>query len=267
MLKVKVMHYTETGRRVNDNKKFSRPAICYYLIGEKDYGCFDFCFKDSSNPLSRILQYVEDTGCVIISASKDKYKSQNVDRAHQLEMDLRSKGFGYRPSIGGGFPEEAEDGSVNEIESELSFIVPKPKDMDDLEFLNIMMGLGKKYEQDDITVALKSINNGKPCWINTSDSLGEVDLSFNRMRQTKQAGEDKDQYYTQEKRHGKMFSLVDSVKKDINGKEYRIRTCDDISLADVIGYYTRYRIMPHFDKRCHGEYNYDYANTGFFIKK
>ena len=266
--KVKPIHYSAKVTYTKDHKKISKPAVKYYLVGTKDHYAFNFVFKDSSNPLSRILQYAEELGCVIISASRSSYSpEENVERSHQLEKDIRSYGFGYRPSIGGGFPETNENGEIEEVETELSFIVVKPREMGDGEFLNTMLELGKKYEQNDITVAIPSINSGKPSWINTSEKFGETDWEFNRFRPTQREGENADQYYTQEKRSGKMFSFVDSVKKDINGKEYKFRTCDQINLEDVINYYHGYKLVPLFNTRTHGEYNYDYSGTEFFIKK
>lgn len=143
----------------------------------------DYCFEinDSRNKLSRILQNFEN-GAAIISASRNENSLEdNAKFTKELEMDLKAKGLGYRPAIG-GFIETQESGEQVPVEDEISFLVPyNPNRFSEKEFLTTMMELGKKYNQESILIGgFKELNNGNPVFLNTSSDYGKVDLAFEK---------------------------------------------------------------------------------------
>lgn len=220
-----------------------------------------FSLYDSSNITSRILSY-KNTGAAIISASRGEYVDkdspekitpENLKRTKLLEQDLRDIGFGFRPVIGGfkenfGTPEE-------KLVNELSFIVPKPKDVGEDKFLNIMLNLGKKYEQDSILVVLPTINNGNPVYLDTKTNIGKEEMDFNTYRF---AGPE-DIYFTKLiKGNTPAFTLE---KKDSLNNKYKFFVNPNLTM-DSIGNYYFGKLFP---KSTGLWYNNTYdVNTGEF---
>ena len=255
---------------IKTNKTKTEYFTKYAPIHMTDYSSA-YVFKDSSNPLSRIMQHIQENGCMIISAERsERSEEENIRKTQELENDIRSYNLGYRPSLG-GFIENKGTDEERAVSGELSFIVAKPLSMGDAEFLKIAVELGKKYDQESVTVALKSLNNGRPSWVNTSTDPYDIDMDFDGVRQTRTEGEDKDEYFTKTKRQGKSFTLYntsDSIKRDINGNEYRIATDGGCDLEDLISRYTNTQLMRpfHMTKRFTKGYQFD-DSTGFFEKK
>lgn len=140
---------------------------------------YHFDMDDSSNNMSRILNY-QKTGAMIISAQRDENSTEeNIENTKQLEKDIRSKGLGFRPCVG-GFIENKDTPDESEVE-EISFMIPKPQNWGDSEFLQFGLELCKKYNQESILVILPSINNGNPVYMKANT---DIDMEFNNMRLT-----------------------------------------------------------------------------------
>lgn len=125
-------------------------------------------FRIHDSSLGRLGQHLGN-GIVIISAmrggfpigktyeqftadEREKYK-ENLRRTEELKKDIRALGYGYIPTIG-GYPEsvENEDRKINV--NEFSFAVPyKQGVLDEQEFVDTMVDLALKYEQDSILVS------------------------------------------------------------------------------------------------------------------
>ena len=256
-----------TAVRVTDSSNKSGRVEMRTKLVPKSPDATDYIFvADSSNPLSRILQYVDEMGCMIISAERgERSDEENARKTKQLENDIRQLGLGYKPSYG-GYVENKNSPDERDITGEVSFIVAKPKDMLDEDFMDIAIELGNRYNQESVLVALPTMNQGKPSYIKTSgNDIGNVDMQFDKFRQSIKSGPDKDDYFTKTKRNGKQFSfyntVTDSNLRSVSGKTYSIVTSNDVTMKDVIGYYSSVSLMrpSHPTSRFAG---YDSA-TGF----
>ena len=220
-----------------DGKVVTKKIKTYCVFAKDDQYSYNLIFKDSSNPLNRMIQHFNE-GCMIIGAERhERSPEENAQLSRELEQDLRARGLGYRPSLG-GYVENLGEDEETRVE-ETSFLIPKPADMSNGEFLEIGLELGKKYSQESILVSLPSINNGKPSYVlTTGANAGTIDMDFDKFHITKPS----DQYYTKEKRHGKSITF-DSVKQDSNHNEYRFVADSRTELSDVLEYYSHYELV------------------------
>lgn len=203
-----------------------------YVIFD-DY--YSFKFLKDSNKASRLLSYLA-TGGAIISACRgenEKIPGKNLALTKQLESDLSNLHYGFRPSIG-GFEEEYDDGSRAD-KTELSFIVPKPKDIDEIDFLNNLLDLARKYKQESILVVLPSINNGNPAYLSTNK---EIDMDFDAVKFQKSIEEEP--YYTKLKK-GPTPAFV-FYKKDSNNNLYRFIGHNNMTKDSLCNFYGNARI-------------------------
>lgn len=171
-----------------ENKTFdSKEELCY--IGGQAYR-----FGDASMP--RILEHLKN-GAFIISAmtggfpvgktfeefapeEKAKYR-HDVELTKQLKEDIRAKGLGYIPSLG-GYIEEYEPPKKNVDVNEFSFIVPKPANMDNKTFVDIAVELMKKYDQQSVAIGgIPEIDNGQIRYLRPADAADidwEIDPDY-----------------------------------------------------------------------------------------
>lgn len=203
-----------------------------------------FDIDDSSNNMSRILSY-KNTGAMIISACRnERTDEENLQKIKELESDIRNKGLGFRPALGGYIEnlENPEESTVKEV----SFMVPKPNNMGDSDFLNLALEWCKKYDQESVLIILPSINNVNPVYLN-SDS--NIDMKFNNMRFTKPD----DQYYTKLIKGNTpsfTFTQEDSLKN-----KYTFISNSGLTIDSVAEYYvgklfpksTKVWMRPHFN--------------------
>lgn len=173
--------YIDSGMfSIKNNKKVSKKIV-------KINDDYMFDIDDSSNNMSRILSY-KNTGAMIISACRnERTEKENLEKTKELESDIRNKGLGFRPSLG-GYVENLENPEESVVE-EISFMIPKPSNMGDSDFLKLALEWCKKYDQESVLIILPNINNGNPTYLTGN---GNIDFEFDNMRITNPD----DQYYT-----------------------------------------------------------------------
>lgn len=162
-----------------------------------------FVFRIDDASLSRIQTHTEK-GMMIISASKHNLSDkENLDRSIELEKDIRSAGLGFISTLG-GYPEEGDVGTVEE----LSYVVPyMPNVMSEEEFAKLAVKLCEKYGQETVLVALPSIQEGRPVYL---DKDSNIDMMFRKGISEKK---EDDPYYTKfRKKSGKAFTFRESEK-------------------------------------------------------
>lgn len=188
--------------------------------------------KDSGNDMSRILTMFKRGGAIVSAMRKDKYSDdENIERCEMLEKELRQKGFGYRPSVGGYVQQQ---GSPDELAvEELSFIVPyRPEQMSEKEFFDTMVDLCKEWEQESVLICLPSFNDGKACYINSN---GEVDMSFDKIGLPKNPT-----YYTKPIKHN-----TPKFELQTEDSAYKITKVVDVDLYEVAKYYGSFSIYKN----------------------
>lgn len=189
-------------------------------------------FSDAS--MNRVLEHMKN-GAFAISAmteglpvgktynnfterEKQLYKTA-VERTRELQNDLRAAGLGYISAIGGYRYEPDENRSEPIDAQEFSFIVPKPKDMDDKTFVETAVNLGKKYKQKSIMIGgIPEIANGQVRYLQPSsenDIEWEIDpdMNFSNVHVYKEIDREQRPYYTAPKKMGGRNIVFDSMSK------------------------------------------------------
>lgn len=189
-------------------------------------------FSDTS--MNRVLEHMKN-GAFAISAmteglpvgktydeftesEKQLYKTA-VERTRELRNDLRAAGFGYISALGGYKYDPDENRNEPVDAQEFSFIVPKPKDMDDKTFVETAVNLGKKYEQKSIMIGgIPEIANGQVRYLQPSNANAieweiNPDMEFSNVHVYKEIDREKRPYYTAPKKMGGRNIVFDSMSK------------------------------------------------------
>lgn len=210
------------------NKIFdSKDEELCYIAGEA------YRFGDTS--MSRILEHMENDAFIISAMRKglpvgktfeeftpeEKAKYRNdVALTKQLKEDIRSKGLGFIPSLG-GFIENEDDPERRIDVNEFSFIVPKPTNMDNKTFVEIAVALAKKYEQQSVAIGgIPEIDNGQVRYLRPGDEVNidwsiDPDYMFSKTKVYEKRDLKNRPYYTNPKKLGErnfVFS-EDSIRK------------------------------------------------------
>lgn len=152
--------------------------------------------------LSRVFRLFTDPArnAAIITAFRGEYPYQtNLVRNRALMADLRAKGFGFVPVIG-GWIEDVADGTTRPVEEE-SLVVSGPIVEDvapmpevSTAFSNVMYAMLRKYDQDGVLLKLSGSTDALILNKNGSTfSLGPWRLNmaakyYTKMRLGAQAG-------------------------------------------------------------------------------
>lgn len=187
-------------------------------------------FSDAS--MNRILEHAKD-GVFMISAmtnklpvgktysnfteeEKKEYKIA-VERTEQLKKDLQEAGLGYISAIGGYRYENPEKKEIDA--QEFSFIVPKPKNMDDKTFVYLAVMLAKKYGQETVMIGgIPEIEEGQIRYLKPGDEYNidwEIDpnMKFSEAHVYREIDREKRPYYTAPKKMGGRNIVFDSMSK------------------------------------------------------
>lgn len=210
----------------NDKVFDSKEELCY-IAGET------YRFGDAS--MSRILEHMKN-GAFIISAmhggfpigktfeeftpeEKAKYRN-DIALTKQLKEDIRNKGLGFIPALGGYI--ENEDDPERKIDvNEFSFIVPKPVNMSNKIFVEIAAELAKKYNQQSVAIGgISEIDDGQIRYLRPGEAV-DIDWSIDPTYQfaNTKVYEKKDllhrPYYTNPKKLGERNFVFtkDSIRK------------------------------------------------------
>lgn len=204
----------------------SKEELCY-IAGEA------YRFGDTS--MSRILEHMKN-GAFIISAmhggfpvgktfeeftpeEKAKYRN-DIALTKQLKEDIRNKGLGFIPVLGGYI--ENEDDPDRKIDvNEFSFIVPKPANMDNKTFVGIAVELTKKYGQQSVAVGgIPEIDNGQIRYLRPSEAVDidwsiDPDYQFSNTKVYEKKDLKNRPYYTNPKKLGERNFVFteDSIRK------------------------------------------------------
>lgn len=184
-------------KTVNDAKRTE-------TVVEFDSNRFHYRIKDLNK--SRVFTTHRNIGYAIISAFKsnplkdEEITMENLKATENLEKDLRRLNLGFRSSLGGYRYFNPEGNRV--AEEEISFFVPfNSSTYTEEEFLNVILNLANKYEQETVLIKLPSVNDFKESYVSPKNS--NVELDFNNMRVTKED----DEYYTKLKGNRVQFTL------------------------------------------------------------
>ena len=211
------------------NKIFdSKEELCYFA-GQT------YRFGDASMP--RILEHLQN-GAFIISAmsggfpvektfeeftpeEKAKYRA-DIELTKQLKEDIRSKGLGYIPSLG-GYIEEHKPPKKNIDVNEFSFIVPKPANMDNKTFVDIAVELMKKYGQQSVAIGgIPEIDGGQIRYLRPTEAADidweiDPDMLFSKTTVYKERDLKNRPYYTNPKKMGERnFTFSDASLRKIS---------------------------------------------------
>lgn len=167
----------------------------------------------SETKLARIYKFIEEGRpfAMLTAFRGDKTVAENNKRNKKLESDLRSAGYGYSKMKGAYVEDYGTDDAKDVSEASFFVIGNSP---DDKEMKDVIVKLGKKYEQDSVFFKPVGKDNGMLIGTNNSDFPGmgkEIDVG--KWKPNK-AGE----FYSKMKGRSFVFESVKSTPQNWLGR-------------------------------------------------
>lgn len=169
-----------------------------YIHKNEDVSILDECPNNNlltEAGLSRVLQKIkqENNDFAVISAYRDKYdKKENIKRNRKLRTEFNKKKMGVYQLIGHWRECQLEDVDYEDCPKEYivdaierSYLVIKPKEMEQESFKDLIHDMTKRYKQDASVITLDGIiytiePTGKMSKIGDTITLNKIAQAYSR---------------------------------------------------------------------------------------